>query len=438
MCQICYKMGHTALDCYHRMDFAFQGKHPPTKLAAMAFSSNASSSNCWVSDTAATDHFTPELANIQQPQAYPGNDSVTVGNGETLPITHIGNAQLHASKHILHLRHTLRVPNMKSNLLSVFKCCKDNHCRFIFDASAVTIQDIPSGKVLYMGRNEVGLYPIYGAPFSHKSSSTTLNSNNFCSPSVKTACAGVRASSFTWHSRLGHPNAKILQSVLPTLPSHNVASLDSNTSNSFYKHCVLGKMTQLPFSLSCTKSTAPLQLVHSDVWGPAPITSINGTRFYVSFIDDFSKFTWFFPLKHKSQVLPTFIHFKTTIENLLNHKLKVLRTDCGGEYTDSSFQKYCSEHGIFHQFSCPHTPQQNGVAERKHRHIVETALFLISQSSLPLSYWPYAFYCHISHQSPTYSQFTSQYSMGTSFSHLTRLLLFQNLWLLMLSSPQAL
>jgi hypothetical protein len=194
-----------------------------------------------------------------------------------------------------------------------------------------------SGKVLYIGRNEAGLYPIYGDPFSHKSNSTTLNSNTFCSPSVKTACAGVRASSSTWHSRLGHPNAKILQSVLPTLPSHNVASVDSNTSNSFCKHCVLGKMTRLPFSPSCTKFTAPVQLVHSDVWGPAPITSINGTRFYVSFIDDFSKFTWFFPLKHKSQVLPTFIHFKTTIENLLNHKLKVLRTDCGGEYTDSSF-----------------------------------------------------------------------------------------------------
>ena len=173
MCQICYKMGRTALDCYHRMDFAFQGKHPPTKLAAMAFSSNASSSNCWVFDTAAIDHFTPELANIQQPQAYPGNDSATVGNGETLPITHIGNAQLHASKHILHLRHTLRVPNMKSNLLSVFKCYKDNHCRFIFDASAVTIQDIPSGKVLYIGRNEAGLYPIYGAPFSRSEEHTS-------------------------------------------------------------------------------------------------------------------------------------------------------------------------------------------------------------------------------------------------------------------------
>ena len=124
---------------------------------------------------------------------------------------------------------------------------------------------------------------------------------------------------------------------------------------------------------------------------PAPITSINGTRYYVSFIDDFSKFTWFFPLKHKSQVLSTFIHFKSTLENLLTYKLKVLRTDFGGEYNDSAFQNYCSSQGIFRQFSCPHTPQQNGVAERKHRHIIETALTLISQSSLPLSYWPYAF-----------------------------------------------
>ena len=89
--------------------------------------------------------------------------------------------------------------------------------------------------------------------------------------------------------------------------------------------------------------------------------------------------------------MSTIIHFKSTIENHLNYKLKVLRTHCGGEYTNSDFQNYCSSNGIFHQFSSPHTPQQNGVVERKHRHIIEIAFTLISQSSLPLSYWPYAF-----------------------------------------------
>jgi uncharacterized protein (DUF1919 family) len=157
---------------------------------------------------------------------------------------------------------------------------------------------------------------------------------------------------------------KIRQSTLQyyafstTISSCNI--IDSTSiSNSFCKHCVFGKMSQLTFSNSCIHATKPFQLVHSDVWWPTPITSINGTRYYVSFIDDFSKFTWFFPLKHKSKVLSTIIHFKTTIENLLNHKLKIIRTDCGGggEYTDYAFQNHSSQHGIFHQSSCPHTPQ---------------------------------------------------------------------------------
>ena len=125
--------------------------------------------------------------------------------------------------------------------------------------------------------------------------------------------------------------------------------------------------------------------------GASTCTSHNGIRYYVSFIDDFFRFTWFFPLKHKYEVLPTFIHFKTTIENLLNHKLKIIRTDCRGEYTNTAFQNFCSTNALFHQFSCPRTHQQNGVAERKNRHIVDTALALISQSNLPLTYWPYSF-----------------------------------------------
>jgi hypothetical protein len=145
-CQICYKMGYTAIDCYHIMDFIYQGRHPPSKLAAMASSTHNLSSNYWISDTGATDHFTPDLANIQHPIEYTGTDTVTVGNGNTLPITHIGHAQLRASKYLFALRHTLRVPNMKSNLLSVYKCCKDNNYNFHFDASKFSIRTDLRGK----------------------------------------------------------------------------------------------------------------------------------------------------------------------------------------------------------------------------------------------------------------------------------------------------
>uniref|UniRef100_A0A2N9I2I2 CCHC-type domain-containing protein n=1 Tax=Fagus sylvatica TaxID=28930 RepID=A0A2N9I2I2_FAGSY len=93
-CQICGKTGHAALDCYHRMDYAYQGKQPPTKLAAMAATSNAQHSDktYWLSDTGATDHFTPDLTTIPDHQDYAGGDLATVGNGHALPITHIGRA----------------------------------------------------------------------------------------------------------------------------------------------------------------------------------------------------------------------------------------------------------------------------------------------------------------------------------------------------------
>ena len=189
-----------------------------------------------------------------------------------------------------------------------------------------------------------------------------------------------------WHKCLGHPNAHVLQHVFSShLHKHVPPKLP------FCKHCVQGKMTQLPFPHSTSTTHFPLELVHSDVWGPSPITSINGTRFFVIFVDDFSPFTWFFPLKHKSQVLSSFIHFKNTMETLLNTSIKILCTDCGSEYTKDGFTSFCSNLGIIHQFSCPHTSQKNGVAERKHRHIVDLSLTLISQSSLPLTYWPYAF-----------------------------------------------
>jgi hypothetical protein len=89
-------------------------------------------------------------------------------------------------------------------------------------------------------------------------------------------------------------------------------------------------------------------------------------------------------------VLNTFKHFKATVENQLSKHIKFLRTDCGGEYTSNAFTDFCSTHGITHQFSCPHTPQQNGTVERKHRHIIESALTLLSHASLPITQWSYA------------------------------------------------
>lgn len=93
------------------------------------------------------------------------------------------------------------------------------------------------------------------------------------------------------------------------------------------KHFLIGKMHKLPFSSSTFQSTHPLELVHSDVWGPCAIVSSNGYKYYVLFVDDFSRFSLLYLLEYKSKVLTTFKNFKATNENLLSNKIKMLRTD---------------------------------------------------------------------------------------------------------------
>ena len=132
----------------------------------------------------------------------------------------------------------------------------------------------------------------------------------------------------------------------------------------------------------------PLELVFSDVWGPAQ-TSVSGHNYYVSFIDAYSRFTWLYLLKRKSDVFDIFLHFQLHVERLLKHKIIHVQSDWGGEYRNLNtfFQKL----GISHRVSCPHTHQQNGAVERKHRHIVETGLTLLAHASVPFRFWSDAF-----------------------------------------------
>ena len=107
------------------------------------------------------------------------------------------------------------------------------------------------------------------------------------------------------------------------------------------------------------------------------MTSILGYKFYVILVDKFTGFTWLFLLKQKSEVFTVFLHFKALVENQFGSTIKTLRTDGGGEYTSNHFKSFCLDNGIQHQLSCPYTPQQNGVAERKHKQIVDSGLSII-------------------------------------------------------------
>ena len=219
---------------------------------------------------------------------------------------------------------------MKSNLLSVQRFCCDNRTSFYFDANRFQIQDFFTRKPLYKGSNKDGLYPITGLslPSWNSRVSNFQSSSKHTEPSHAALHSSYTASlpksdlssTDLWYMRLGHPQHRVLHHVLNRLSVSHTLSM----SNNFCKHCVMGKMTQLPFSSSTSCTKFPLEIVHSDVWGPAPIDSINGHRYYVIFVDDFSRFTWFFPLKHKSHVLASFQHFKNTMENHHGTSVKIL------------------------------------------------------------------------------------------------------------------
>ena len=140
-CQIYGKVGHIAINCYHRMDYAYQGKHPPTKLAAMVTSSNSmiAQKQPWLADSAATDHVTSSLNHLSFLKPYNGQDHLTVGNGQSLPITHIGNTLIPSSNSTIQLRNVLRVPTIASNLASVHKIYHDNQCWCYFDENTLSI-----------------------------------------------------------------------------------------------------------------------------------------------------------------------------------------------------------------------------------------------------------------------------------------------------------
>ena len=130
-----------------------------------------------------------------------------------------------------------------------------------------------------------------------------------------------------------------------------------------------------------------LELVHSDVCGPQRTLSLNESRYFVLFIDDYSRFTHVYFMKHKSEVVEVFWKFKAMVEKQSGCSIKTLRTDNGTEYTSEKFEAFCTQEGINHQLTVVYSPQQNGVSERKNRTVMEMARCMLFEKNLPKKFW---------------------------------------------------
>jgi hypothetical protein len=150
----------------------------------------------------------------------------------------------------------------------------------------------------------------------------------------------------------------------------------------FCEHCIYGKQNRVRFPSGATREKGILELIHNDVFGPILVPSLGKSVYYVSFIDDFSRNTWIYFLRKKSEVFDKFKEFKALVENQTEKKIKVLRTDNGGEFCGNEFKEFCKKCGIARKKTTPYTPRQNGVAEMMNKTLMEKARSMLSGADL--------------------------------------------------------
>lgn len=143
--------------------------------------------------------------------------------------------------------------------------------------------------------------------------------------------------------------------------------------------CHRAKQTREPFPLSDHKTESIGDLIHCDVWSPYRVVSKEGFKYFLTIVDDFSRAVWVYLLKSKTEVGHYITNFIKLIFTQFNKKVKIIRSDNGTEFVNNQLSSLFNDLGMIHQTSCAYTPQQNGIAERKHRHLLNVARSLMFQ-----------------------------------------------------------
>ncbi|GJV80903.1 putative ribonuclease H-like domain-containing protein [Tanacetum coccineum] len=190
-----------------------------------------------------------------------------------------------------------------------------------------------------------------------------------------------------WHRRLGHINFKNMNKLVRGNLVRGLPSKIFENDHSCVA-CQKGKQHKASCKAKLVNSISkPLHMLHMDLFGPTNVKSLMKKSYCLVVTDDFSRFSWVFFLATKDEtsgILKTFI---TEIENQLDYKVKVIRSDNGTEFKNSVMNQFCEMKGIKREFSVARTPQQNGVAERRNRTLIEAARTMLVDSKLPTTFW---------------------------------------------------
>ena len=358
-CWNCGQTGHMSSTCKApKKEKNEQEAHVLQDALILAMDGDVDS---WVVDSGASFHATPNGMILEN---YVSKElgKVYLGDDEPCNIVGIGDVTINLMGSKWCLKNVRHVPKLTRSLISVGQLGDDGYVStFTGDSWKIS----KGAMVVARGKRDGTLYLTSPASQSLAVASGSKVSN-------------------LWHNRLGHMSEKGMkmlhsQGKLPDIDSVEVDLCED---------CIFGKQKRVSFQKGGRPSKAcNLELIHTDVWGPASVDSLGGSRYFVTFIDDHSRKVWVYFLKRKAGVFNTFLNWKVMVENETNLKVKRLRSDNGGEYEKEEFLWYCAAHGIHLEKTTPGTPQLNGVAERMNKTLTERARSMRLHSGLPKCFW---------------------------------------------------
>ncbi len=332
------------------------------------------------------------------------NHSLIQADGTTLPVTHKGTALMQTVVNsVIHkciVPDILYAPKLSADLFSVSATCeRGNAVIFVGkEAFICAAADIVRPKNI-QAIGTLGKDKLYRLNTAHQSYVSAVRDGiqepesepeseaNESSDSEMSSLQVQNSEPATlWHKRLGHLGSKSLNTLLS-------ASLGLNqVASSEFADCQVcneGKMTRAVIHTPPVTSrvSQKLELIHTDVCGPLAFESMGGAKYFVTFTDDSTRFSWIKVLEKKSDTFAAFNEFKNMAESESDSKIKTIRCDRGGEYMGLNFQEYCTGQGIRIEYTPPRTPEFNGVAERLNRTLEEKVSCMLNEKKMPIEFW---------------------------------------------------
>ena len=387
-CSHCKRFGHIEKDCYVKngLKCGICGRPHPEKTCkskpsekpenaekdsskqrtACVASTQSNKPVSWYLDSAASCHMCCDKNEFVELKALP-NEHINWGNSAKVRIEGIGKVRLFVKDDLdgiieVELDKVYYVPDFNLNLISIGILDKKGVRMHVQDGEFI----VTAGEARIVGKRTANnLYQL-----------TIANQNKAMVAEISEADVEK------WHRRLGHLNKDAIKEMI----SHELAIGWNIKKGEECESCLKGKIIKRPYESSKSKASKRLELIHADLVGPME-SSRQGSKYILTLVDDFSRYTAVYGLKSKDETFTKFKQFKALVENQLNEKIKKLRTDGGGEFVNREMENLLAESGIEHQITCAYTPQQNGRAERSNRTLVECARSMLQTTNLSTNFW---------------------------------------------------